>query len=147
MAASVELATIVTRSAGPHFRSSPSEGADTPPQIVIAINDDGAEPSLLSPHHHHFHDFLLALAHEQPRPAVTPTNVRALLALAHLYQVGWLVDECERHLLTCFELTHIDRLLLADTYALKQLEVVVVVGGLRVIQNENMVNRMVVTLF
>lgn len=54
-----------------------------------------------------------------------------LLQLAHLYGVQWVLNECERHLLTSYELTRVDRLLLADRYGLKELGVSLCLRNIR----------------
>ncbi|KAI3416399.1 hypothetical protein GPALN_005931 [Globodera pallida] len=51
-----------------------------------------------------------------------PTNVLALLKLADHFQIDWLKDRCEAHLINCVEIPLIERFLLIEPYGLKKLK-------------------------
>uniref|UniRef100_A0A183BZ60 BTB domain-containing protein n=1 Tax=Globodera pallida TaxID=36090 RepID=A0A183BZ60_GLOPA len=57
--------------------------------------------------------------HSQTLP--NPTNVLYLLALADYFQIDWLKDRCETHLIKCVEIPLIERFLLIERYRLNKL--------------------------
>ncbi|KAI1691661.1 hypothetical protein Ddc_24091 [Ditylenchus destructor] len=59
-----------------------------------------------------------------------PSNVVALLELAHQYDIPFLMRNCEDHLMQCYEISIIDRLLLARKYDLNALELRIMERGL-----------------
>ncbi|KAI3416409.1 hypothetical protein GPALN_005941 [Globodera pallida] len=60
------------------------------------------------------------LQHGQTYP--NPTNVLALLKLADHFQIDWLKDRCEAHLINCVEIPLIERFLLIEPYRLNNLK-------------------------
>ncbi|KAI3411015.1 hypothetical protein GPALN_003099 [Globodera pallida] len=50
-----------------------------------------------------------------------PTNVLYLLKLADFFQIDWLKERCEAHLIKCVEIPLIERFLLIDRYRLNEL--------------------------
>ncbi|KAI1694195.1 BTB/POZ domain-containing protein [Ditylenchus destructor] len=85
-----------------------------------------------------FKDFLLALSPLCIQP--NPSNVVALLKLAHKYDVLLLKHKCEDHLMLCYELTPADRYVLAIEYNLNRLKSQIIfhsgIGGLESILTE-----------
>ncbi|KAI1695583.1 BTB/POZ domain-containing protein [Ditylenchus destructor] len=75
-----------------------------------------------------FKDFLLAVSPLRIQP--NPSNVVALLELAHQYDIPFLMRNCEDHLMQCYEISIIDRLLLARKYDLNALELRIMERGL-----------------
>ncbi|KAI1703748.1 BTB/POZ domain-containing protein [Ditylenchus destructor] len=67
-----------------------------------------------------FKDFLLAVSPLRIQP--NPSNVTALLKLAHQYDIPFLARNCEDHLMHCYEISSIDRLFLAEKYGLNALK-------------------------
>ncbi|KAI1713787.1 BTB/POZ domain-containing protein [Ditylenchus destructor] len=68
-----------------------------------------------------FKDFLLAISPLRIQP--NPSNVVALLKLAHQYDIPFLMRNCEDHLLRCYEISIADRILLAGKYGLEGLKI------------------------
>ncbi|KAI1706227.1 BTB/POZ domain-containing protein [Ditylenchus destructor] len=68
-----------------------------------------------------FKDFLLAVSPLRIQP--NPSNVVALLKLAHQYDIPFLMRDCEEHLVHCYEIPILDRILLAGKYKLDGLKV------------------------
>ncbi|KAI1707809.1 BTB/POZ domain-containing protein [Ditylenchus destructor] len=68
-----------------------------------------------------FKDFILAISPFRIQP--NPTNVQALLLLAHQYDIPFLVRNCEEHLKHCYEFSIVDRLIMAGKYNLNGLKV------------------------
>ncbi|KAI1693659.1 BTB/POZ domain-containing protein [Ditylenchus destructor] len=66
-----------------------------------------------------FKDFLLAVSPLRIQP--NPSNVDALLKLARQYDVPILMHKCENHLMSCYEISLADRILLAGEYGLDSL--------------------------
>ncbi|KAI1694394.1 BTB/POZ domain-containing protein [Ditylenchus destructor] len=66
-----------------------------------------------------FKDFLLAVSPLRIQP--NPSNVVALLKLAHQYDIPFLMRNCEDHLMLCYEISIADRILLAGKYGLDSL--------------------------
>ncbi|KAI1702569.1 BTB/POZ domain-containing protein [Ditylenchus destructor] len=66
-----------------------------------------------------FKDFLLAVSPLRIQP--NPSNVVALLKLAHQYDIPFLMRNCEDHLMLCYEIPIADRILLAGKYGLDSL--------------------------
>ncbi|KAI1693731.1 BTB/POZ domain-containing protein [Ditylenchus destructor] len=62
-----------------------------------------------------FKDFLLAISPLRIQP--NPSNVIALLKLAHQYDIPFLMRNCEDHLMRCYEISTADRILLAGNTA------------------------------
>ncbi|KAI3414296.1 hypothetical protein GPALN_011753 [Globodera pallida] len=56
------------------------------------------------------------------RTLPNPTNVLALLKLADHFQMDWLKERCEAHLINCVEIPLIERFLLIDRYRLNTLK-------------------------
>uniref|UniRef100_A0A183CR65 BTB domain-containing protein n=1 Tax=Globodera pallida TaxID=36090 RepID=A0A183CR65_GLOPA len=52
-----------------------------------------------------------------------PHNVLALLKLADYFQVDWLKERCDTHLINCLEIPLIDRFFLVEPYQLPKLKV------------------------
>ncbi|KAI1703961.1 BTB/POZ domain-containing protein [Ditylenchus destructor] len=67
-----------------------------------------------------FEDFLLAIWRKQVKP--NPVNVVPLLELADRFDVSILRDSCERHLMLCYEIPLIHRLILSQKYSLSNLQ-------------------------
>ncbi|KAI1691176.1 BTB/POZ domain-containing protein [Ditylenchus destructor] len=68
-----------------------------------------------------FKDFILAISPFRIQP--NPSNVEALLQLAHQYDIPFLVRNCEEHLKRCYEISTVDRLILATKYDLHGLKI------------------------
>ncbi|KAI3416405.1 hypothetical protein GPALN_005937 [Globodera pallida] len=51
-----------------------------------------------------------------------PTNVLDLLALADYFQIDWLKERCDVHLINCVEIPLIERFLLIERYCLNNLK-------------------------
>ncbi|KAI3414263.1 hypothetical protein GPALN_011721 [Globodera pallida] len=51
-----------------------------------------------------------------------PTNVLVLLKLADYFQIDWLTERCEAHLINCVEIPLIERFLLIERYRLDNLK-------------------------
>uniref|UniRef100_A0A183C0R1 BTB domain-containing protein n=1 Tax=Globodera pallida TaxID=36090 RepID=A0A183C0R1_GLOPA len=51
-----------------------------------------------------------------------PTNVLVLLKLADYFQIDWLTERCEAHLINCVEIPLIERFLLIERYRLSNLK-------------------------
>ncbi|KAI1705631.1 BTB/POZ domain-containing protein [Ditylenchus destructor] len=66
-----------------------------------------------------FEDFMLAISPFRIQP--NPSNVQALLQLAHQYDIPFLIRNCEEHLKHCYEIPIVDRLILAAKYDLNGL--------------------------
>ncbi|KAI1708996.1 BTB/POZ domain-containing protein [Ditylenchus destructor] len=66
-----------------------------------------------------FDDFLLAVWRKPAKP--NPVNVVPLLELADRFDVSILRDSCERHLMLCYEIPLIHRLILSQKYSLNDL--------------------------
>uniref|UniRef100_A0A914H736 BTB domain-containing protein n=1 Tax=Globodera rostochiensis TaxID=31243 RepID=A0A914H736_GLORO len=56
------------------------------------------------------------------RTLPNPTNVLCLLGLADYFQIDWLKECCEAHLVNCVEIPLIERFLLIDRYRLNNLK-------------------------
>ncbi|KAI3416412.1 hypothetical protein GPALN_005944 [Globodera pallida] len=56
------------------------------------------------------------------RTLPNPTNVLYLLALADYFQIDWLKDRCEAHLINCVEIPLIERFHLIEPYRLNNLK-------------------------
>uniref|UniRef100_A0A183BIQ3 BTB domain-containing protein n=1 Tax=Globodera pallida TaxID=36090 RepID=A0A183BIQ3_GLOPA len=56
------------------------------------------------------------------RTLPNPTNVLVLLKLADYFQIDWLKDRCEAHLINCVEIPLIERFLLIERYRLNILK-------------------------
>uniref|UniRef100_A0A914I4S3 BTB domain-containing protein n=1 Tax=Globodera rostochiensis TaxID=31243 RepID=A0A914I4S3_GLORO len=56
------------------------------------------------------------------RSLPNPTNVLVLLKLADYFQIDWLKERCEAHLINCVEIPLIERFLLIDRYRLNNLK-------------------------
>uniref|UniRef100_A0A914I2U8 BTB domain-containing protein n=1 Tax=Globodera rostochiensis TaxID=31243 RepID=A0A914I2U8_GLORO len=56
------------------------------------------------------------------RTLPNPTNVLDLLALADYFQIDWLKERCEAHLINCVEIPLIERFLLIERYRLNNLK-------------------------
>ncbi|KAI1699109.1 BTB/POZ domain-containing protein [Ditylenchus destructor] len=67
-----------------------------------------------------FDDFLLAIWRKPVKP--NPVNVVPLLELADRFDVSILRDSCERHLMLCYEIPLIHRLILSQKYSLSNLQ-------------------------
>ncbi|KAI1710448.1 BTB/POZ domain-containing protein [Ditylenchus destructor] len=67
-----------------------------------------------------FDDFLLAVWKKPVKP--NPVNVVPLLELADRFDVSILRDSCERHLMLCYEIPLIHRLILSQKYSLSNLQ-------------------------
>uniref|UniRef100_A0A183CPE6 BTB domain-containing protein n=1 Tax=Globodera pallida TaxID=36090 RepID=A0A183CPE6_GLOPA len=71
-----------------------------------------------------FNAFLEAIsmpAHRN-RTLPNPKNVMNLLKLADYFQVGWLKERCEAHLINCVEIPAIERFQLIERYRLNKLK-------------------------
>uniref|UniRef100_A0A914I4F1 BTB domain-containing protein n=1 Tax=Globodera rostochiensis TaxID=31243 RepID=A0A914I4F1_GLORO len=56
------------------------------------------------------------------RTLPNPTNVLVLLKLADYFQIDWLTERCEAHLINCVEIPLIERFLLIEPYRLNKLK-------------------------
>uniref|UniRef100_A0A183BUL7 BTB domain-containing protein n=1 Tax=Globodera pallida TaxID=36090 RepID=A0A183BUL7_GLOPA len=58
--------------------------------------------------------------HDQTLP--NPTNVLVLLKLADHFQIDWLKERCDAHLINCVEIPLVERFLLIERYRLNKLK-------------------------